>query len=181
MAPSRHSRRQWPFDVGLPRVCEQRRRPSDVALHAPARRREEKNGTCELKNKGPLRPLLSLALRAATPQALLVAPPPHGPCSSRRRSTGVAPRTAAPRVLRIVPPPPQAMLVVLPPHVPCSSCRPPIGPAHRATGPHAQVHHTVATSPLLEEKGKVSTEKRKWRRERTGEEKVSLREEYGRR
>jgi hypothetical protein len=45
-----------------------------------------------------------------------------------------------------------------------------MGPAHHAAAPHAQVHHAQATSLLLEEKEKVSTVKRNWRREMIGEE-----------
>jgi hypothetical protein len=56
-----------------------------------------------------------------------------------------------------------------------------MGPAHHAAAPHAQVHRARATSLLLEEKEKVSTEKRNWRREMIGEEKVSTGEEYERR
>jgi hypothetical protein len=166
---SRHAthgeRHQWPSHVGPPRACERRRWPSDVALQAFARRREEEKGACELKNKGPTRccyrrpcvpPPQGPTRCAAAPRALLIAPPPRRSCTSRHRPTGPARHAAAPWALRIAPPP----------HGPCSSHHRPVGPtrrtaaAHRAAAPRAQVHHVLATSPLLEEKGKVSIEKR---------------------
>jgi hypothetical protein len=157
---SRHSRRRWPSDVGL---------------HTPARREEEK-GTCELKNQGPTR------RSCHRPCAL----PPHGPCSSRCRPLGPAHHAAAPR----------ALLVTSPPHVSYSSCHHPTGPSHRVATPQTLLvvppPHGLfsscrrstcpgppppATSRLLEEKGKVSIEKRKLekRKDRRRES------EYGRR
>jgi hypothetical protein len=116
---SRHAthgeRHQWPSHVGPPRACERRRWPSDVALQAFARRREEEKGACEVKNKGPT--------RCCYRQPCV--PPPQGPYSLCRRSAGPAHRTAAPRVLHVTPPP----------HGPCSSrCRS-VGPAHCAAAP----------------------------------------------